>query len=278
MNAPPASPLRGRWGPAIRNLGIVVVILALAGLLPQDNSLAERRAAGVLKLCVPPAYPPLVTGEPDRPGYDVELARILADRVGLRLAVNVVPTIGRDFNPRNWNLTRAQCDMIGGGIADTPTARGFLQLLPTGERIGWLLLLPAGALPPSGSTLAVLPGASGLDRLALSAWMRAEGYRPLLVADGAALRTALLEGRAAAAVGENFALSGQEGALPGFTAVWPDDPALAPVPLAFETWKGDVTLKRALTAALSDAAGREEIATLRNRYGLTAEAGAASHM
>ena len=271
MSTRAPSPLRGRWWPAIRNLGIVLTILALASLLPQDNSLAERRAAGVLKLGVPPVYPPLVTGKPDRPGYDVELARILSDRIGLRLVVNVVPTIGRDFNPRNWNLTRAQCDMIGGGIADTPTARGFLQLLPTGERIGWLLLLPAGALPPSGSTLAILPGASGLNRLALSAWMRREGYRPLLAPDGVALRNALLEHRAAAAVGENFALSAE--APPGFTAVWPDDPALAPVSLAFGTWKGDVTLKRALSAALSDAAQGGEIASLRSRYGLSAEAG-----
>src|SRR4051794_13060952 len=67
--------------------------LFIAGLLvcvqwlPPDTSLAEVRRNGMLRVCMPPTYPPLVTGEPQRPGLEVELLRQVADRLGVQLAV-----------------------------------------------------------------------------------------------------------------------------------------------------------------------------------------------
>src|SRR5690606_24260426 len=138
--------------------------------LPADTSLSQIRERGVLKLCVPESYPPLVTGNPEQPGYDVELAKGIAKHLGVRLAVNTLPTIGRDFNPRNWMVTRAQCDMLGGGVADTLQTRNFMQTLPTGIELSWMLIAPSGELPAPGNTIVIIPGSSGLDRLQLSSF------------------------------------------------------------------------------------------------------------
>lgn len=261
--------LGGRWQAALINLAIVVGLLGAANFLPQDNSLRDRRAAGVLKLCVPATFPPLVTGDAQMPGYDIDLAKAMAERMGLRLTVNTVPSIGRDFNPRNWNLTRAQCDVIGGGIADTIQSRGFLQLLPTGLEIGWLMIAPDGALPPSGATVAVLPGTSGLDRLALSAWLRDHGYRPRPVRSTSELADMLARGEATAAIGESLTIAPLLARLDGEKALWPEGENISPRPLAFGTWKGDVTLKRAMQSALADLEQSGVAEALRTRYGQT---------
>ncbi len=106
-----------------------------------------------------------MTGDPSAPGYDVKLAEAIATQIGLRLQVNTLPSIGRDYNPRNWSLTRAQCDMIGGGVADSIQTRSFLQTIPTHGLTGWVGISSTGAMPRAGSVVAVLPGTSGLNRV-----------------------------------------------------------------------------------------------------------------
>ena len=98
----------------------LIIIFGLMGavyLLPPDTSLSEVRRIGTLKACVPASYPPLVTGDPDMPGFDIDLLGDIASRMGLRLQLNVNPQMGRDFNPRNWRVTRAQCEILAGGVA-----------------------------------------------------------------------------------------------------------------------------------------------------------------
>ena len=51
----------------VRQFAPYVLIFGLLGavyLLPPDTSLGEVRKAGVLRACMPPNYPPLVTGDP----------------------------------------------------------------------------------------------------------------------------------------------------------------------------------------------------------------------
>ena len=58
----------------LRRLLPYVLIFGLLGgvyLLPPDTSLSEVRKAGVLRACMPPDYPPLVTGVRDAPGMDI---------------------------------------------------------------------------------------------------------------------------------------------------------------------------------------------------------------
>lgn len=255
-----------RWLQVAINLAVVIALLFAVSFLPPDTSLSDRRRAGVLKLCVPPSYPPLVTGDPARPGFDVELVSAIADRLGLKLLVNTVPAIGSDFNPRNWALTRGQCDVIAGGVADTMQTRSFLETIPTPAETGWVGISITGRLPEAGS-VAVLPGTSGLDRLQLSGWLREQSLRVVPTRDPQQFADALASGRAAAGITERFIAA---------TLTLPADRALFWLPgerfpryrMALGLWKGDQTLKGAIVTALGvlDASGAT--AALALRYGL----------
>src|SRR3954451_8745639 len=85
-------------------------LLAGVYLLPADTSLNEVRKNGVLRACMPPLYPPLVTGDAAAPGIDVELLQALASGMGLRFTISPNQAMGQDFNPRSWRVTRAQCE------------------------------------------------------------------------------------------------------------------------------------------------------------------------
>src|SRR5450432_3712032 len=99
-------------------LSYLLIFGLLAGvyLLPADTSLSELRKGGILRACMPPLYPPLVTGNPNAPGIDVELLQALAKEMGLRFAVSPNQSMGQDFNPRSWRVTRAQCEVLAGGV------------------------------------------------------------------------------------------------------------------------------------------------------------------
>ena len=69
------------WRPRRRDIFTFAGVFGLLGavyLLPPDTSLREVRAAGTLRACMPPSYPPLVTGDPAAPGIDVELLQEIA--------------------------------------------------------------------------------------------------------------------------------------------------------------------------------------------------------
>ncbi|MGH6760958.1 MAG: substrate-binding periplasmic protein [Phyllobacterium sp.] len=248
-----------RWHSTIINLASVFALLMAVSFLPADTSLSHVRDSGVLKFCVPEHYPPFVTGNPDKPGYDIELADAIAKRIGVRLIVNTVPTIGRDFNPRNWMVTRGQCDMLGGGVADTARTRNFMQTVPTHIRVGWMLLSPDSQMPAAGSAIVVMPGSSGLDRLALSGWLRRNELRPIMASGFGDELAAVEVGRAAGLIAENFTACGllkNSKHQPPLKAEW------LPLPnpkvedsidsLAFSLWKGDLTLKQAVEHAMQN--------------------------
>lgn len=257
-----------RWLWAWLNIAGVVILLTALSFLPPDTSLAERQKVGVLKLCVPTAYPPLVTGNPDQPGFDVELGQAIAERLGLRLSINVVPSIGQDFNPRNWFLTRAQCDMVGGGVADTGQTRSFLQTIPTGVQTGWVGISASGAMPAGGSVVAVLPGTSGLNRLALSGWLRQLQLRGQLVQNPQALLGLLQSGEAQAAVTERLVADRLDLAASGLVTFQLDDPRFAQNAMALGLWKGDQTLRRAVEQAVEAFKADGTLENLRNNYGV----------
>ena len=102
-------------------------LLGAVYLLPPDTALREIRAAGTIRVCLPPSYPPLVTGDPARPGIDVDLLRSIARKLDVGLVTVVNPVMGRDFNPRAWRITRAQCAVLAGGVVGSATTRSFLE-------------------------------------------------------------------------------------------------------------------------------------------------------
>jgi len=255
-----------RWLRSAANLLIVVALLFAVSFLPPDTSLADRQKTGVLKLCVPPLYPPLVTGDAAQPGFDIELAGAVAERIGLRLQVNTLSSIGKDFNPRNWALTRGQCDIIAGGVADTVQTRSFLETIPTPVETGWVGVGTSATLPAPGATVAVLAGTSGLDRLQLSGWLRQNGWRVVPARSASQFVEALASGNASFGVTERSAIAAL--ALPAGQQLFPLPAAEFPqYPMALGLWKGDLTLKRAIVGAMAEIAASGALAALEDRYG-----------
>src|SRR6185503_12376720 len=129
----------------VRQFAPYVLIFGLLGavyLLPPDTSLAEVRKAGVLRACMPPSYPPLVTGDRDAPGIDVEMLHALAKNLGV-------------------------------SVVASPLTKSFLETTAPYAQTGWALVGPTLPADLQGRRVGVLTGVSGLDRLALSSYLRA---------------------------------------------------------------------------------------------------------
>lgn len=260
-------PERPRWlDPAI-TLGVGLGLLACVYLLPPDTSLAEVRRAGVLRVCVPEVQPPLITGNSERPGFEVELLQALAQDLGVRLAFNVNSSMGRDINPRNWRLTRAQCQVIAGGVVASDTTRSYLDTTPPHLATGWALLEP----PPPIATLedaavGFLAGFSGFDRIAIGRWLRAAGADIDILRSREELADGLMTGTLDAAITEALAAWSIARDYGWVARLLSGD--LDTYFIAFGLWKGDLTLKRAIVASMERLRESGVIASLLDRYEL----------
>jgi polar amino acid transport system substrate-binding protein/cystine transport system substrate-binding protein/membrane-bound lytic murein transglycosylase F len=270
-------PVMPRLPGKLRSLLPHVLIFGLLGgvyLLPPDTSLREVRKAGVLRACLPPDYPPLVTGDRDAPGIDVELLQALAKGLGVRLVVTSNPAMGQDFNPRNWHVTRAQCEVLGGGVVVSPTTKSFLETSPSYAQTGWALVAPKLLAPKlgtpeppidlAGRRVGILTGISGLDRLALSRHLRERNAQVTIVSSPAELVQGLRDGRFDVAVTE-WLLAGQLAAREGFGVTWAAAD-LPRYPVALGLWKGDLTLKRAIADGMEELRRNGEMARIIARY------------
>jgi polar amino acid transport system substrate-binding protein/cystine transport system substrate-binding protein/membrane-bound lytic murein transglycosylase F len=243
---------------------LILGLLAGVYLLPPDTSLNEVRKAGILRACMPPLYPPLVTGNPIAPGIDVELLQVIASGLGLRFAIHPNQAMGQDFNPRNWRLTRAQCEVLAGGVVASPMTRSFLETSPSYAQTGWALLLPKPLEDVTGRRAGVLTGISGLDRLALSRYLRGKNVEFTIAPDAADLVNGLRQGRFEFGVTERL-LAGYIAAREGFAVAWAAD-ELPRYPVVIGLWKGDLTLKRAIVAGLAKLESSGDLAKVIGRY------------
>lgn len=269
-SAEPTAPEPARFGSrAWRDLLIVVLTIAplsLVYLLPTDTSLAEVEQRGVLTACVPTAYPPLVMPGEDR-GFDVAMLTELARRLGVGLNLNVNPAIGQDFNPRNWRISRAQCQILAGGVVVSDQTRSFLDTISTDIETGWAVLTKGQPILPRGAKVGIFPGTGGLDRVALSGLMRQHGIAVTLLPSAAALERALQTGAIDAGITESLGARGLAKTHPDWTVAWLPAPS-ARYPLGYGLWKGDLTLKKRLQTILSDLEREGFVRDLEARYGI----------
>ncbi|WP_332692642.1 substrate-binding periplasmic protein [Devosia sp.] len=252
----------------LRNFGgiaVVLVLLLAVTFLPPDTSLSEVRAAATLKACVPPAYPPLVTGDPERPGIDIELLREVAGRIGVSLVLSENRAMGRDFNPRNWGLNRAQCQVIAGGVVNSVQTRSFLETGPPYADTGWAIISPVPLTSLAGLDVGALVLVSGLDRIGLSRFLRAEGATARVLTTSDALVLAISAGTLDAGVTEAM-LATKLAEENGWTVQW-TPPELGRYQLVFGLWKGDMTLKGAIDRAFAELSADGTIAAILDRYG-----------
>ncbi len=240
-------------------------LLAAVYVLPPDTSLAEVREAGILRVCIPPSYPPLITGDADEPGLDVELINAIGERLDLRVVYNVNSAIGSDFNPRNWRVTRAQCQIIAGGIVATELTRSFLDTTPPYLDTGWVLLSNEATQSLEDREVGVFVGPSGRDRIALGRFLREAGAVVNLVQSRNELVAGMESGAFDVAVTDAFI---------GMDIARTDNYAIAWLtaderdPVAIGLWKGDLTLKRAIVAEMNDLIAEGMLDDLMQRYGI----------
>jgi len=258
-----------RWRPGLVNIGVIVVLLAAVTFLPPDTSLRDVERAGVLRVCVPDANPPLVTGDAAAPGFDVEILQEVAQDLGVRLLLNVNSSIGRDFNPLNWRLTRANCSVIAGGVSDTRATRGFLQTLPTGIATGWMLLSTEGAAPEQNSTVGVLPAGAGFNRLELSRFLRGKDVRPRVLQTPDQAARALRSGEISAVISSRFVLQNMQEEIPEATLRWMPEPPFEHHDLALGLWKGDLTLLRAFRRSMERMERDGTLRAIGETYGIS---------
>lgn len=242
-------PVAGDIFSALAVLGLVLGV----SFLPPDTSLALIRETGSLRACVPPSYPPLIVNVADTeaPGYDVELVREIAARLELRPSFSVNTAITRDFNPRSWGITRAQCQLVAGGVVASPTTRSFLDTSPPYLQTGWAIISPGAIQSLDGVPVAFFAGLSGLDRLGLSRYLREAGAEIIVVSSREALIDAIASGRAAAGVTEALTARTIAGDVEEWTVAWMPE-SLGRYDIAIGLWKGDLTLKRAIAAIVED--------------------------
>ena len=248
------------------SFGAVLALLVGVSLLPPDTSLREVEKVGALRACVPSVYPPLVTGDPERPGIDIELLQAVAKRIGLTLVLNENRAMGRDFNPRNWGLNRAQCQVIAGGVVDSDQTRSFLETGPPYAETGFAVVSPAPTESLEGKRVGVLTLISGLDRIGLASFLRAEGATARIVTSPEALIAGIANGTLDAGVSEAM-LASQLAADNNWTVAWVS-PELARHNLVFGLWKGDITLKRVIDQAFADLTADGTLAGIMERYGV----------
>ncbi len=253
-----------RLGRDFGGLAVVLGLLLLVNVLPPDTSLAEVEKTGALRACVPSTYPPLVTGDPDRPGIDIEILRAVADDMGVALLLSPNDAIGRDFNPRNWAVNRAKCQVIAGGVVDSQLTRSFLDTGPAYARTGWALVSPEPLDDLRGRSLGVLTVISGLDRIGLASALRAQDVTVRVVRNESDLASGIASGAFDGGATESL-LAGQIAAENGWVVRPVAD--LARYNLVLGLWKGDLTLKRRVVRAFRSLEKDGTLAAILARYG-----------
>jgi ABC-type amino acid transport substrate-binding protein len=247
---------------------LIIGLLLMVGLLPPDTSLSEIRKIGTLKACVPTTYPPLVTGDPAKPGVDIEILTALAGQIGVDLQITHNDAIGRDFNPRNWAITRANCQVLAGGVVDSLMTRSFLDTGPPYAVSGWAILAPKPVAQIDGLTIGALTAISGLNRIDLSKYLGSHGVKVRVVPNSHALVDGIVGGTLDAGVTEALMAGGIAAQNGWWTAPMPNE--LTRYNLVFGLWKGDLTLKRKVDEAFLRLQSDGTLAAILQSYGVAA--------
>ena len=248
----------------LSGLGLIVVLLLLVGLVPPDTSLLEMRKTGALKVCVPTSYPPLVTGDPDQPGIDIEILLAVSDYIGVELLLSPNDAIGRDFNPLNWGITRGNCQVLAGGFIDSTLIRSFLDTGPPYAETGWAIVAPVPLEYISSLTVGVLTNISGLDRIGLSRSLRDQNVKVRVMRNSQELVDGIASGELDGGVTEALLAGKLATDKDWWTASLPDE--LARYNLVFGLWKGDLTLKRKIVQAFHQLESDGTLAAILERY------------
>jgi polar amino acid transport system substrate-binding protein len=142
------------WG-LLRAAATSLVALLALGLPAQGRPLADITQRGEISLCANPDALPYASDKPQSPGFQVELARALAQRLGVKLQVLwIIPRLRAGL---------VDCDMLLDTIVDPSTQRGPIRLSQPYQKSGVALALRSGVAPaqrfddvPKGTRVGVM--------------------------------------------------------------------------------------------------------------------------
>ena len=112
---------------------------ALAVNAAQARPLEEVRQKGEISVCAHPNALPYASDKPDAPGFQIEIARAIAAKMGVRLRVDwIVPTM---------RASMVDCDLLMDAIVDPAVRRPGVQLSTPYQTSGVSLVFAAGQAP-----------------------------------------------------------------------------------------------------------------------------------
>ena len=117
----------------------VAVALAAAGAATSaaSRTLAEVQARGEISMCANPDALPHASNRADKPGFQVEIGRAIAETLGVRLHVDwIVPRMRAGL---------VDCDMLFDTIVDPAVLRGPLKLSTPYQKSGVALAMRDGS-------------------------------------------------------------------------------------------------------------------------------------
>jgi ABC-type amino acid transport substrate-binding protein len=97
-----------------------MLMLAAGSAAAEQGDLGTIRQRGALRVCANPANLPFSSAETATPGFEVELAQLVARELGVEAHVQWHPTVVRALRP----LREGQCDLFMGLPQDERFADG----------------------------------------------------------------------------------------------------------------------------------------------------------
>ena len=143
----------------------------LAGSAAESRTLAEVQARGVISLCANPDALPHSSNKPDAPGFQIEIARALANALGFQLQLEwIIPRV---------RAAIVNCDMLLDTIAIPDVQPAPVKLSHPYQKSGVALALGAGTANANAKGFRdVAPAHPGMRAAALSQSDRRFGGRP----------------------------------------------------------------------------------------------------
>ncbi|HTS54637.1 MAG TPA: transporter substrate-binding domain-containing protein [Burkholderiales bacterium] len=129
--------IRHEMAKACARLGVVAMALAaLVACEAQARTLAEIKGRGTLELCANPDALPYASDKADPPGFQIELARALAQGLGVELRV--------DWIYPHYRANFVNCDIVMDAFSDPEVHDGKLKLSIPYQKSGVALALAPG--------------------------------------------------------------------------------------------------------------------------------------
>ena len=117
--------------------GVFAAVLALS--TAQARPLEEIAQRGEISVCAHPDALPFASDRPDAPGFQIEIARAIAAKMGVRLRVDwIIPTM---------RASTVDCDLLMDAIVDPAVRRPGVQLSTPYQTGGVSLVFAPGQAP-----------------------------------------------------------------------------------------------------------------------------------